>query len=175
MPLGRTHARQCALQFRYLFVTTAQGLQTLLDVTHPAQAACMLSSTGTTCRMADARKVYVARTYAYVAGRQGRGLVIVDVEKPRQRRRLTRVQRRTASSSLTRSQMSSWAPPMRRCLPTWPTAPMASRCCSSPPPDTQPKFYGFSPEPKPEPDRLAPDPVAGAVAVQRSGPRPRRR
>jgi hypothetical protein len=70
-----------AIQFRYAFVVDRQGLK-VLDVTaldHPRivpSAAVPLE---------DARNVYVARTYAYVAaGKQG--LAIVDVEKPEQPR-----------------------------------------------------------------------------------------
>ena len=40
---------------------------------------------GATLKIADARNVYVARTYAYVAG-GAQGVVIVDVERPEQPR-----------------------------------------------------------------------------------------
>jgi hypothetical protein len=64
-----------AVQFRYAFVTDAKGLHTIdiTDPTHPRLAA--------TLSIADARNVYVARTYAYVAGGK-QGVVIVDIEKP---------------------------------------------------------------------------------------------
>jgi LVIVD repeat len=64
-----------AVQFRYAFLTDAKGLHTvdITDPTHPRIAASV--------PVADARNVYVARTYAYVAGGK-QGLVIVDVEKP---------------------------------------------------------------------------------------------
>jgi len=70
-----------AIQFRYAFVVDRQGLK-VLDVTaldHPRvlpNAAVALE---------DARNVYVARTFAYVAGGK-QGLVIVDVENPEQPR-----------------------------------------------------------------------------------------
>jgi hypothetical protein len=64
-----------AVQFRYAFVTDAKGLRTI-DITDPAKPRL-----AATLPIADARNLYVARTYAYVAG--GReGVVIVDVEKP---------------------------------------------------------------------------------------------
>lgn len=66
-----------AIQFRYAFVVDRQGLK-VLDVTslaHPRVVA------GATVALEDARNVYVARTYAYVAGGK-QGLVIVDVERP---------------------------------------------------------------------------------------------
>src|SRR5579863_7404241 len=66
-----------AVQFRYAFVVDRQGLK-VLDVTslaHPRIVA------GAAIALEDARNIYVARTYAYVAGGK-QGLVIVDVERP---------------------------------------------------------------------------------------------
>ena len=68
-----------AVQFRYAFVVDREGLK-VLDVTHldnpkPVQGALVA--------LQDARNIYVARTYAYVAaGKQG--LAIVNVAKPEQ-------------------------------------------------------------------------------------------
>ncbi len=67
--------RAVEVQFRYAFVCDADGLQ-VLDVTHlnnPVPVAGV--------PLHDAHNVYVARTYAYVAGGHD-GLVIVDVENP---------------------------------------------------------------------------------------------
>ena len=64
-----------AVQFRYAFVTDAEGLHTV-DITDPAKPRL-----AATLPIADARNVYVARTYAYVAGGK-EGVVIVDVERP---------------------------------------------------------------------------------------------
>jgi hypothetical protein len=50
----------------------------VLDVTSLAQPRLV---SGATVALEDARNLYVARTYAYVAGGR-QGLVIVDVEKP---------------------------------------------------------------------------------------------
>ncbi|HEX7828023.1 MAG TPA: hypothetical protein VF787_00125, partial [Thermoanaerobaculia bacterium] len=66
-----------AVQFRYAFVTDSSGLHTI-DITDPAKPRMAAS-----VAIADARNVYVARTYAYVAGGK-EGVVIVDVEKPEQ-------------------------------------------------------------------------------------------
>ncbi|MEP7353013.1 MAG: hypothetical protein ABI824_07250 [Acidobacteriota bacterium] len=66
-----------AVQFRYAFVTDKEGLK-VLDVTSLAQPKPIR---GALAKLEDARNVYVARTYAYVAGGK-QGLVIVDVEKP---------------------------------------------------------------------------------------------
>ncbi len=64
-----------AVQFRYAFVTDANGLHTV-DITDPTEPRLAAS-----VPIEDARNVYVARTYAYVAGGK-QGVVIVDVEKP---------------------------------------------------------------------------------------------
>jgi hypothetical protein len=71
------HPRAVAVQFRYCFVVDKDGLK-VIDVTNPERARLV---EGATLSLADARDVYVARTYAYVAnGRDG--LAIVDVENP---------------------------------------------------------------------------------------------
>lgn len=66
-----------AVQFRYAFMTDADGFH-VIDITAPASPRFV---PGGFVRLADARNVYVARTYAYVAGGKD-GVVIVDVEKP---------------------------------------------------------------------------------------------
>ncbi len=73
--------RGVAVQFRYAFVVDSDGLK-VLDVTHLAQPKPV---TGAMVALEDARNLYVARTYAYVAsGKQG--VAIVDVERPEQPR-----------------------------------------------------------------------------------------
>jgi len=66
-----------AVQFRYAFVVDKQGLK-VLDTTDLARPRLVK---GAMVPLADARNVYVARTYAYVAGGK-QGLVLVDVERP---------------------------------------------------------------------------------------------
>src|SRR5262249_17366027 len=67
--------RAVVIQFRYAFVADARGLEGIAvpDPTRPLARGSVA--------IADARDVYVARTYAYVAG-GAQGLVIVDVERP---------------------------------------------------------------------------------------------
>jgi len=70
-----------SIQFRYAFVVDRDGLK-VLDVTaldHPRVVP------NAVVRLEDARNVYVARTYAYVAGGK-QGLAIVDVEQSEQPR-----------------------------------------------------------------------------------------
>src|SRR3546814_5315765 len=57
--LPLTDARASAVQFRYLWVTDAEGVK-LFDITHMDRPVPVPSGT---VRLADARKLYVARTY----------------------------------------------------------------------------------------------------------------
>jgi hypothetical protein len=69
--------RGIAVQFRYAFLVDRYGLKTLdvTDLAHPKMTPKGRVATG------DARNVYVARTYAYVA--DGRfGVAVIDVENP---------------------------------------------------------------------------------------------
>ncbi len=69
--------RGIALQFRYALVVDRDGMK-VLDVTDLAQPKPVA---GAAVPLADARNIYVARTYAYVsAGKQG--LALIDVERP---------------------------------------------------------------------------------------------
>jgi hypothetical protein len=71
--------RAIATQFRYAWVCDAEGVKVLdiTDIAHPRPVSIL--------PLEDARSIYVARTYAYVAaGKQG--LVILDVERPEQTR-----------------------------------------------------------------------------------------
>jgi hypothetical protein len=75
------HPRAIAIQFRYGFVVDSEGLK-VIDLTEPGKAHVIA---GAVVSLADARDVYVARTYAYVAaGKQG--VAIIDVEQPEQPR-----------------------------------------------------------------------------------------
>jgi len=67
-----------AVQFRYAFVVDAKGLHTI-DITDPKKAAFV---PGAFVALKDARNLYLARTYAYIAA-GAEGLVIVDIERPR--------------------------------------------------------------------------------------------
>jgi hypothetical protein len=73
--------RGVAVQFRYAFVVDRDGLK-VLDVTRLAQPKPV---PGAVVALEDARNLYVARTYAYVAsGKQG--VAMIDVEHPEQPR-----------------------------------------------------------------------------------------
>ncbi|MGZ5062177.1 MAG: hypothetical protein ACXWAU_09910 [Usitatibacter sp.] len=135
-------ARSSALQFRYLFVTDAAGLE-VVDVTTPEKARRV---EGARVALADARRVYVARTYAYVAaGREG--LAIVDVERPEAPRLFAKYtaggridDARDVVVGSTNASLFAYVADGRNGL----------EVIQLTAPDTQPRFYGFSPEPRPE-------------------------
>ena len=139
-------ARASALQFRYLWVTTAQGLE-LVDVTSPTQPRHLPSAS---VPLADARKVYVARTYAYVAA-GAEGLVVVDVERPTQPRVETRVQQgATAATTLSDTQDVVVGSTNASLFAYVADGARGLKVLQLTAPDTQPRFYGFSPVPKPQ-------------------------
>src|SRR5262249_29610207 len=65
------------VQFRYAFVTDEEGLK-VVDITQPEQPRVV---EGALVPLTDAHKLYLARTYAYVAAGKD-GLAIIDIEKP---------------------------------------------------------------------------------------------
>ncbi len=69
--------RGIAVQFRYAFVVDRAGMK-VLDITNLARPVLVPNAL---IPLADARNIYVARTYAYIsAGKQG--MAIVNVEAP---------------------------------------------------------------------------------------------
>jgi len=137
-----TDVRATAVQFRYLFAIDRDGLK-VVDVTHAERPRIV---PGAIVRLENAHRVYVARTYAYVAaGREG--LVIVDVTRPEQPAVYTRF---TAGGQLddardvivgsTNASQFAYVADGRNGL----------KVVQLTSPDTQPNLYGFSPEPKPE-------------------------
>lgn len=134
-------ARAAALQFRYLFVTERSGLR-VIDVTRPQQPRLLPASVA----LADARKVYVARTYAYVAaGRQG--LAIIDVEKPEQPKLY---QLFDAGGQLNDARDVIVGSTNASLFAYVADGANGLKVLQLTAPDTQPRFYGFSPEPKPQ-------------------------
>ncbi len=69
--------RAIAIQFRYAFVADSEGLK-VIDITVPDHPKAV---DGAALPIADARNLYVARTYAYISG-GAQGLMIVDIERP---------------------------------------------------------------------------------------------
>jgi hypothetical protein len=134
-------ARASALQFRYLFVTDADGLKAV-DVTNPSRPVLLDDNL---VSLADARRVYLARTYAYVAaGRDG--LVIVDIENPAA---MSLYQAYDAQGRLRDSQDVVVATTNASLFAYVADGDAGVKVIQLTSPDLQPKFYGFSPEPNP--------------------------
>jgi hypothetical protein len=135
-------ARASAVQFRYLWVTTAEGLQ-LFDVTTLTRPRAIPEAT---VPMVNARRLYLARTYAYVAAKQD-GLVIVNVtnpERPSVYRKVTFDGRLNDAEDVivgtTNASLFAYVADGRNGL----------KVIQLTSPDSQPNFYGFSPAPMPE-------------------------
>ena len=134
--------RSTALQFRYLFVAAKGGLR-IVDVTNPAKPRIV---PGAGVEMANAQRIYVARTIAYVAaGKQG--LAIVDVEnpeKPKLRQFFTAGGKindaRDIIVASTNASLLAYVADGRNGL----------RVIQLTSPERQSRFYGFSPDPVPE-------------------------
>jgi hypothetical protein len=135
-------ARASALQFRYLFVTDADGLKTV-DVTDPKAPRVVQNNT---IRLGDAQRVFVARTYAYVAAGKD-GLVIVDVEKPEAMREY---QRFNANGVLNDARDVMVATTNASLFAYVADGKNGLKVLQLTSPESQPKFYGFSPDPKPQ-------------------------
>jgi hypothetical protein len=135
-------ARASAIQFRYLWVTDADGVK-LFDVTHLLDPVAV---PGATVPLADARRLYVARTYAYVAaGRDG--LVIVNVTNPE---KPTVYQRVTFDGQLNDAQDVIVGATNASFFAYVADGRNGLKVIQLTSPASQPNFYGFAPAPKPE-------------------------
>jgi hypothetical protein len=130
------------LQFRYLWVTDQDGVK-LFDLTNPRK---ILPVPEATVPLANARRIYVARTYAYVAAKED-GLVILNVtnpEKPKIYQKVTfNGQLNDAEDVIvgsTNASLFAYVADGRNGMKVLQLTSPAS----------QPNFYGFSPAPKPE-------------------------
>jgi hypothetical protein len=134
-------ARSSALQFRYLFVTDARGLKAI-DITDKKHPRVVEESVP----LENGQRVYLARTYAYVAaGKQG--LAIIDIEQP-EHMKLQQLfaaggalkDARDVIVASTNASLFAYVADGREGL----------KVLQLTSPAIQPKFYGFSPEPKPQ-------------------------
>ncbi len=135
-------ARATALQFRYLMVTANGGLQTVdvTDIEHPRIVE------GALVPLADAHRVYIARTYAYVAA-GAEGLVIVDIENPEKPKVY---QRFTADGKLNDARDVIVGSTNATAFAYVADGKNGLKVIQLTSPDSQPNYYGFSPDPKPE-------------------------
>ncbi|MEO5706151.1 MAG: hypothetical protein ABIT10_01375 [Alteraurantiacibacter sp.] len=135
-------ARASALQFRYLWVTDADGLK-LFDVTDLRRPVARPEGT---VPMADARRVYLARTYAYVAAK-AEGLVIVNITRPLAP---TIYRRETFGGTMTDVEDVVVASTNASLFAYVADGRNGMKVLQLTSPDSQPNFYGFSPAPMPE-------------------------
>ena len=150
--------RASALQFRYLFVTTADGL-VVLDASNAgtpnAKPVAQLA-------LKDARKLYLARTYAYVAGGD-EGLIIIDIERPTAPQL---IQRFNPDGQLGDAQDVVVASTNASLYAYVAAGRHGLQVVQLTAPDTQPGFYGFSPQPQPQ--RIAHYPTSSrALAISK--------
>ncbi|MEO1251848.1 MAG: hypothetical protein AAFW81_05825 [Pseudomonadota bacterium] len=134
--------RASALQFRYLFVTDAEGLKTF-DVTDLASPRLV---EGATIALVDAQKLYLARTYAYVAAKS-EGLVIVDITNPEAP---TVYEKLTFDGQLNDARDVVVATTNASLFAYVADGVNGLKVLQLTSPESQPNFYGFSPAPKPE-------------------------
>jgi hypothetical protein len=135
-------ARASALQFRYLWVTDADGLK-LFDVTDLRRPVARPEGT---VAMADARRVYLARTYAYVAAK-AEGLVIVNITRPLAP---TVYRRETFGGTMNDVEDVVVASTNASLFAYVADGRNGMKVLQLTSPDSQPGFYGFSPAPMPE-------------------------
>ena len=135
-------ARASAVQFRYLFVTDGDGLK-VLDITQMDKPQPVA---GAVIPLANARKVYIARTYAYVAAK-GDGLVIVDVKNPETPKVYRKV---TFDGTLNDAEDVIVASTNASAFAYVADGRNGMKVLQLTSPDSQPNFYGFSPAPVPE-------------------------
>jgi hypothetical protein len=130
------------VQFRYLFATTDEGLR-VVDVTQPERPRIV---EGARVPFKDARRVYLVRTFAYVAaGAEGLGIVdITNPEKPKLYQQYTADGRITDAWDVkvgaTNASLFAYVADGTNGL----------KVIQLMSPETQPGFYGFSPDPKPQ-------------------------
>jgi hypothetical protein len=152
------HPRCVAIQFRYAFVTDDDGLK-VLDITNPDQPVPVRSGF---VRLKNAGRLYVARTYAYIANGP-EGLAIIDVENP-ERPRLDQMFNAGGALNDTRAvQVGSVSASQFALVADGKNGLRVLQLIS---PDTVPGAAGFSPRPNPK--LIATYPVEGeAICVSR--------
>ncbi len=133
--------RAVAVQFRYAFVVDAEGMK-VIDVTFPEKSRPVSSAF---IPLADARHIYVARTYAYIAAGK-EGLVIVDVERP-EAPRLDQVY--TADGQINDAHDVKVGMTNASVFAYIADGKNGLRVVQLTSPETTPTFLGFSPRPSP--------------------------
>jgi hypothetical protein len=135
-------ARASAVQFRYLWVSDAEGVK-LFDVTSLRNPVALPEAT---VPLADARRIYIARTYAYVAAKAD-GLVILDVKNPLGPQIFQKV---TLDGRLNDAEDVIVGTTNASLIAYVADGRNGMKVLQLTSPDSQRNFYGFSPAPVPE-------------------------
>jgi hypothetical protein len=130
------------VQFRYLWVTDAEGVK-LFDITSLRNPVAVPEGT---VPLADARRIYIARTYAYVAAK-GDGLVILNVTNPRAPKVYQRV---TLDGTLNDAEDVIVGTTNASLFAYVADGKNGVKVLQLTSPESQRGFYGFSPAPMPE-------------------------
>jgi hypothetical protein len=137
-----TGAKASTQQFRYLWVSDAEGIK-LFDMTDLATPVAVPSGD---IALPSAQKMYIARTYLYIAAKD-QGLVIVNVTRPTAPRELMRY---TAAGTLTDAEDVIVATTNASLFAYVADGRNGVKVLQLTSPASQPNFYGFSPAPVPE-------------------------
>ncbi len=137
-----TGARAAQVQFRYLFVTAQDGLH-VIDVTHPEKS---VEVAGAHVALRDAHKLHVARTYAYVADGSD-GIAIIDVTNPE---KPFVYQMFKADGKINDARDNVVGTTNASLYAYVADGKNGLKVLQLTSPESQPKFYGFSPDPKPQ-------------------------
>ncbi len=134
--------RATAVQFRYLFITDSAGMWTfdITDMANPVPVP------GAMVPLADGQKIYVARTYAYVAA-GSEGLAIINVKRPTEPKLLEMF---TADGKISDARDVIVGTTNASLYAYVADGVNGLKVVHLTSPDKQPRYYGFSPEPKPE-------------------------
>ncbi len=133
--------RASALQFRYLWVTEKEGLKTV-DVTDKSAPRLVPNNL---IALKDAKGLYLARTYAYVAA-GSEGLAIVDITRPE---KMKLFQMYTANGRINDARDVVVATTNASLFAYVADGSGGLKVVQLTSPELQPKFYGFSPAPNP--------------------------
>jgi hypothetical protein len=136
------NVRGSAVQFRYLFATTDEGLR-VVDITDPSKPRVLEKAV---VPFKDARRVYLVRTFAYVAA-GAEGLGIVDITNPEAPRLY---QQFTADGKIRDAWDVKVGATNASLFAYVADGESGLKVVQLMSPETQPGFYGFSPDPKPQ-------------------------
>jgi len=134
--------RAIAVQFRYAFVVDSGGLK-IINVTDPKNPQAVDSAA---MAVADARNIYVARTYAYISA-GAEGLIIADIENPERPSKATTYNADGRINDLNDTKLGMTDASVFAYLADGKNGLRVLQLIS---PDDTPGYLGFSPRPTPQ-------------------------